>query len=368
MVKVIIPIGLMNEERWDRYRPQLLSLSKYLDELHICAEFGCEPKESVRNIFFHFYRKNVKPRIKSIMPPQLPDELMGFKRIIMQLRTMKKFAKMINKINVDLIYGLSSTGFMQFAHIEMKKIKRIPAIYRMRGYGFIERELNQCFPLKEANDALDLYTSSKYDLYIPIKKEYVNILKNRGVNEKRICDPIINGVDINLFKPIKTPTELTIGYAGRISKEKGINFLSDIMECTKNINYLVAGKKQMRWKTQNNCKYFGLIPHKKMVDFYNQCNVIVLPSYTEGVSNVILEAYACGRVLIMSENARPPEIPNFGWELPHDARKWKNLIESIEVDDLIERGMKAREWVKDLSWDKFGMEMVFQFKRVVNAL
>jgi len=366
MVKVVIPIGLMDEERWDRYRPQFLSLSKYLDELHICAEYGCEPKEYVRNIFFHFYKKNVKPRMKSIMPPELPDELMGFKRIITQLRTTKRFAKLINKFNVDLIYGLSSTGFMQFAHIEMKKNKKIPVIYRMRGHGTNERKFLQNFPLKEVNDMLDLYTSSKYDYYIPIKEEYINILLKRGINRNRICEPIINGVDINLFKPIKIPKNLTIGYAGRISKEKGIDFLSLLMNSTKNINYVVAGKQKMNWDVPKNCKYMGFMPHKEMVKFYNSCNLIVLPSYSEGVSNVILEAYACGRVLIMSKNAYPPEIPNFGWELPHDLYKWKELIESLDVYDLSERGLKAREWVKNFSWDEYGKKMVNQFRRVVN--
>jgi len=269
-------------------------------------------------------------------------------------------------MNVDLIYGLSASGFMQFGHIEMKKIKKIPAVYRMRGYGINERKFLQNFPLKEVNDMLDLYTSSKYDYYIPIKKEYINILMKRGINRNRICEPIINGVNVNLFKPTKMPKKLTIGYAGRISKEKGIDFLSSLMNSTKNINYVVAGRQKMNWEIPKNCKYLGFMPHKEMVKFYNSSNLIVLPSYSEGVSNVILEAYACGRVLIMSNNAYPPEIPNFGWELPHDLYKWKELIESLDVYDLSERGLKAREWVKNFSWDEYGKKMVDQFKRVVN--
>jgi glycosyltransferase involved in cell wall biosynthesis len=375
MVTVVLPIGLMDEERWDRYKPQFIPLANNLKELHILAMEGYEPKMNIKNVFFHFYKNNITPKInaqqKSIvgksnfLSKKVSKVVMDSKKIRRKIINAKRFAHAINDLDVDLIYGLSAGGFQQFAHIEMKKIKNIPAVYRMRGYGVKERKFKETFPFKEANNIIDFYTSTQYDLYIPIKNEYVNILKNRGIDEKRISKPIINGVDINVFKSIQTPSELTIGYAGRVSEEKGINFLLKLMRSTKTINYVIAGKEQMEWKIPDNCIYYGLIPHDEMVNFYNKCNVIVLPSYTEGVSNVILEAYACGRVLIMSKNATPPEIPNFGWELPHDIKLWNELVESLDIDELIERGLKAKEWVKGTSWEEYGSKMAAQFKKVV---
>jgi len=375
MVKVILPMGLMNEEVWDRYKPQFIPLINNLEELHIIAREGYEPRVNINNLYFHFYPQHISSNINSrrniIKNPYLTESKIykvfrDMKRIRRRLKKMKDFAKMIENIDIDLIYGLSSGGFNQFAHIEMKKIKKIPAVYRMRGYGVKERRFKENFPIKEANDILDLYTSTHYDLYIPIKNKYADILKKRGINKKRISKPIINGVDINIFKLKSIPSEFTIGYIGRISEEKGINFLLNLMEATKKINYIMAGKEQMKWKKPNNCTYYGLIPHDETVNFYNKCNLIVLPSYTEGVSNVILEAYACGRVLIMSENAVPSEIPNFGWELPHDLNEWKLLIESLDVDELYKRGCRARNWVKKLSWDEYGKKMIAEFRKVVN--
>jgi len=367
----------MNEERWDRYKPQLIPLSKNLDELHILAVKGREPKEKIKNIFFHFYKyETSKSKAKQQYPTtnkygrpyvKIINVFDGFKRIRRNIITMKKFSKMIKNLDVDLLYGLSGSGFIQFAHIQMKKMKKIPAIYRMRGNGINERKYTMRFPEKEANQILDFYTSTKYDLYIPIKNEFKTILMNRGINENRISMPIINGVDINNFKIKNYPDILTIGYAGRISKEKGMDFLSNVMKLTPSKNYVICGKVQMNWEKPANCIYMGQLPHSKMVNFYNDCNVIILPSYSEGVSNVMLESYACGRVLIMSNNARPPEIPNFGWELPHDLWEWKKLIESLNIDDLAERGLDAREWVKKLSWDEYGKKMANQFKKILKT-
>ena len=58
MVTVVLPIGLMDEERWDRYKPQFIPLANNLEELHILSKEGYEPKMNIKNVFFHFYKNN----------------------------------------------------------------------------------------------------------------------------------------------------------------------------------------------------------------------------------------------------------------------------------------------------------------------
>ena len=53
---------------------------------------------------------------------------------------------------------------------------------------------------------------------------------------------------------------------------------------------------------QNNIKYHGLIKNKKDIfNIMDQCDVLILPSYSEGMPNVILEAMSRGLIIIASD-------------------------------------------------------------------
>jgi len=55
-------------------------------------------------------------------------------------------------------------------------------------------------------------------------------------------------------------------------------------------------------------KLHGPQPQAKLADWYRAANLVVLPSLSEGVPNVLLEAQACGTAFVASNVGGIPEI------------------------------------------------------------
>jgi glycosyltransferase involved in cell wall biosynthesis len=98
-----------------------------------------------------------------------------------------------------------------------------------------------------------------------------------------------------------------IGYIGRISREKGIeNFVKaipNILAKKNNVRFLICGDGELRdeieaylrkYNLENKVTLTGWIPHEQLPLILNKLLLLVLPSYTEGLPNIILEAMACG--------------------------------------------------------------------------
>lgn len=128
--------------------------------------------------------------------------------------------------------------------------------------------------------------------------------------EKTIC---MNGAGVNLDEyvleayPSTEKTEFL--FIGRIMKEKGIDELLDAAYRLKKENYEfkldIIGSYEEDYAVKLSeaeklgiLKYYGF--QKDVKKFVKECHCVVLPSYHEGMSNVLLESGAMGRPLITS--------------------------------------------------------------------
>jgi glycosyltransferase involved in cell wall biosynthesis len=126
---------------------------------------------------------------------------------------------------------------------------------------------------------------------------------------------VINGVDTASLDTAPVPPSregaVVVGFAGRLVARKGIEDLLDVagrMAGTHpDVRFILAGDGNRRAQYEalaraagadRNTHFAGFVAD--MGRFYAECDVIVLPSYSEGSSMVVLEAMAMGRAVLAS--------------------------------------------------------------------
>ena len=94
-------------------------------------------------------------------------------------------------------------------------------------------------------------------------------------------------------------------YVGRFKVEKGIFSLIDLIKNKKNISLNIVGaeKEVSHNFNQSNVKIFQQQSNKlKLIKYYDDSNIFILPSFTEGHPMVLLEALARRRPVIIFED------------------------------------------------------------------
>lgn len=130
-------------------------------------------------------------------------------------------------------------------------------------------------------------------------------------------------VDTEKFRIIKPYAQRgnIVGYLGRLSEEKGvINFISAIsliLEKRTDISFVVAGEGHLKKdivdiiKTKNLAGKVTLInwvDHSEVPNFLNQLRLLIIPSYSEGLPTVLLEAMACGTPVLATQVGGIPDL------------------------------------------------------------
>lgn len=268
----------------------------------------------------------------------------------------------------DVLYCWSGGAHFQVLCGLIAEIAGKPCVMHINGDGALSRK-HHCRPMDELmQDAIDRMSLNDIDLIVPISSVLKKAIEGR-VKHSLVSDPVPFCVDIEHFKPLPFPEELSIGYAGRVSPEKGFPFYTKMIEALPAFKFRIAGVLQMAMRFPENAHYMGCLSLRDMLGFYRLSSVVALPSYGEGIPGIVLEAYACGRPVIVTPESLPAELPCFGWTAPHDVAEWQRIIEGLSQAEIEEKGAAARAWiVKNWpGWSDFAVTMKEKFESVVNG-
>ena len=346
-LRVLFPVWSIKPMSWFRIKPLLEAVAKYVD-LEILYS---QNKEAPEIDWVSFVQVQPFPDVRRI-----PQVLRYCRDILMKAK------------DFDVLYNFSSGPLVELLCATLATMANKPAVMHINGNGAHAR--TYFYPPFEtlAQNALDLIALNQMDALVPISSRYRDIMKAKIKDPRRVLEPQPTSVNLQHFQPSPHPLKITPGYGGRISPEKGVNFLHKVIEATPQTEYILAGPVNEildRWVFPRNTHYMGTLHHEIMPSFYKEVSVVLLPSYDEGISGNVLEAYASGRPVIVSPQATPPELKVIGWELPHDLEAWTELINSLGPMELLEKGFKAREYIETWpTWDDYGLRMAKVFKKV----
>lgn len=173
---------------------------------------------------------------------------------------------------------------------------------------------------KSAGYALRNYIARKFffyrnnvDIFMVLTEFAKNKFIENGFPEKKIR--VIYGLaNVSQFKPDAVENDGDyIGFAGRLSKEKGIDILIKAAAMLSHIPFKIAGEykeaESMVKSAPGNMEFLGRLSGETLTDFYKYSRIIALPSKCyEGLPAVVIEAMLSAKPVICSDLGGLPEI------------------------------------------------------------
>ena len=204
-----------------------------------------------------------------------------------------------SKIENSKYLIISISPYTFFACIFLKLLKKNPIVYlRSDGYGEYKAILGFLGPIIYHL----MFTATSMISYLISCRKY--ILKDKAgdlVLPSQLDESWLkNVVDAN-FEKIK------LLYIGRIKVEKGIYSLLDIIKGNSEIVLSIVGaEKDLSQKiNQNNVNVYEIEKNKqRLIKYYDDHNIFILPSFTEGHPMALLEALARRRPVIIFEEIK----------------------------------------------------------------
>ena len=152
-------------------------------------------------------------------------------------------------------------------------------------------------------------------------------------------------------------------YVGRIRVEKGIFFLASLIKNKRDISLTIVGaEKNTSYKIKQSNAKIQLTQNNKLrlIKYYDDHNIFVLPSFTEGHPMVLLEALARRRPVIIFEDIRHVIGDKKGIFVAK-----RNFLNLIEVLNHIKKNYKKIQ--KDMMKNKLptNKEFIEQFVKAI---
>ena len=143
-----------------------------------------------------------------------------------------------------------------------------------------------------------------------------------GINKSKI-NVIYNGVNHDAFnqQTNRPYSKDYLLFIGNLKHDKGVVELiegfNQVSQKHPELHLVFAGNGVMRTHLEQLARkydcaekvtFLGSVNHADIVSWLNNCSALALPSYHEGVPNVILEAMSCGKPVIATNIGGIPEV------------------------------------------------------------
>lgn len=294
---------------------------------------------------------------------------------------VSEISRYIKHFNIDILHVHTIHYLSSLSAAIVSKIKEFPYLLSVLG-------MTQTFDRKLVDIVFKMYESTisrfvvkQASLIVPLAKRLVTRALWLGASPSKIR-VIPNSIDPVIYAPNKEGSKIrtrfgineedeVIGFVGRLVPLKGVKYLLEALRLINkkmdHVKILIVGdgpqRKELELlarKDKNfNTIFTGFIPKEELPNVYSALDIFVLPTLTEGLSNTILEAMACGKPVITTPVGGNTELVEDGKNGYLVApRSSKELAERIldlihSPKRRVQMGQNGREKIKKhYTWDK----------------
>lgn len=289
--------------------------------------------------------------------------------IVESTRIIQEFKVTLKRNSPDLIHITSSASFSlikDYCLIRIARRKNIPVIYHLRFGRIPDLYLRNNLEWKALCRIV-----RETSLSILVDNNSYNTLLKAGVkNITYIPNPISVEIQQKSLKIAVSKRSRRLGrllFVGHVIRQKGIfELVRACARLTEVKELMIVGPCDETTKkkildiagTRNNGMWINLIGNterEKVLEYMSESPVLVLPSYTEGFPNVIIEAMAMGCAIIATPVGAIPEIIEPTSHSPAGICIPPKDVESLEnaIQELLNRDDRI------LAMGKSGIEKVF---------
>jgi len=262
----------------------------------------------------------------TIRPGWWSTLLQFFKIIIIQLKMCWVLTKISKEIDIVIFYVGGANLFPPVLMARLLGKKVITSAIGIGSLVYRKTHNNRLFSMGGIFSAVfSVLERANFSLSDRILVESHSVIDFLGLEKykHKIVDSGARYIDTDFFQIKKELEERKnlVGYIGRLEEGKGVmNFVKAIPLILKkqdDLEFFLGGygplynviKNELRHnKLSQKVELTGWIPHDKVADYLNELKLLVLPSYSEGLPTIILEAMACGTPVLATPVGGVPDV------------------------------------------------------------
>jgi glycosyltransferase involved in cell wall biosynthesis len=276
---------------------------------------------------------------------------------------------LINRPAVISVHTASRNSFYRsFLYILLAKIAKIPVVLHIHPAFFYDFYQQGGSVRKYLIHTAGKFSDKIVFLAPIIRDKFLSIFNN----EKLLVIP--NSVDVSAYQDLRTDSErkYQLLFMGWIVKEKGVydivDVIPDVAAHFPDVQFVFAGNKEVELlqKKINKrglnslARVDGWGSGQKKIDLFLNSYCLLLPSYTEGIPNVILEAMASGLPVVTTPVGGIPSVVQEGvtglFVTPGNKTELKNAILKLLKDDQLWEKMSKE--ALNQAYESFDIEVI----------
>lgn len=301
------------------------------------------------------------------------------------LRASKKYSFYIAELlerngYADIIYAKGMTAYY-LLHRRERDFRNIPICINVHGYEYFQKTASWISYLQQLM-IRPIFT------YINLKADYIysygggisELIKSHIKNSENKIIEVPSGINKNFISPglYKNSNIRKLIFVGRNERRKGIAEIQYVLrkiDRRYKYEFHFVGDISIDPNLKNDSVFYhGIIKDSdKLKDLLMGCDVLVCPSYSEGMPNVIMEAMACGCAIIASNVGAINLLVDArnGWLITPGSKEElaSSICTSIDIaDSEIEKLQKhSLKKIKEFTWEEIADMKICSFENILKS-